>query len=152
MNKALNLVISNAAMGSLLRFIIDDNASISMTRQEIMDALQTHGGILWMNRDTITGKFPVETLKPEPLNETFVFLVNYMAMTMEYGMQQHGLTMGDASQAPRTLGATLQIGEWADEANILPRREIELGIQRLYDLFFQWAPQVYTKFKTFSLY
>ena len=152
MNKALNLAIMNAAMGSLLRFIIDDQAVNGMTHDEVMDELQKHGGVLWMHRDPITGQFPIDTLKPEPLNEAFIYLVNYMAMTMEYGMQQHGLTMGDASQAPRTMGATMQIGEWADEANILPRREIERGIQKLYDVFFQWAPQVYTQFKTFSLF
>lgn len=152
MSKALNMVISNAAMGSLLRFIIDDQAVLNMTHDELKDALTTHGGIIWMHRDPVTGKFPVETLRPEPLNDTFTFLVNYMAMTMEYGLQQHGITMGDASQAPRTLGATLQIGEWAEEAMVLPRVEIERGIQRLYNLFFQWAPQVYDHFKVFSTY
>jgi len=152
MSKALNLVISNAAMGSLLRFIINSNVKFEMTEEEITEKLTTHGGMLFLPFDPITGKPPVETIKPEPINDTFVYLMNYMAITMEYGLQQHGLTMGDSSQAPRTLGATLQIGEWADEALVLPRVEIERGIQRLYDLYFQWAPQVYTDFKVFSTY
>jgi len=152
MSKALNLAISNAAMGSLLRFVADDTAAQNMTREELQSAFTEVGGMIWMHRDPTNGKFPFEAIRPEPLNEAFIYLVNYMAQTMEYGLQQHGITMGDASQAPRTASATFQIGEWAEEATVLPRSEIEKGIQSLYNLYFQWAPQVYTQYKTFSLY
>jgi hypothetical protein len=153
MSKALNIVIGNAAMGSFLRYVADPTKLTEfMKQEEFKKAVTEPGGILWMMQDSMTGKFPLDTLRPEPLNEAYVYLMNYMAYSMEYSMQQFGSTMGDTSNAPRTFSATAQYGEWADEALVMPRDEVERGIQRLYDIFFQWAPHYYSAYKQFSTF
>jgi hypothetical protein len=153
MSKALNIVVGNAAMGSFLRYIADPTKLTEfMSKEQFQKAITEPGGILWMMQDSMNGKFPIDTIRPEPLNEAFVYLMNYMAHTMEYSLQQFGATMGDTSQAPRTFAATAQFGEWADESLVIPRDEIERGIQKLYDIFYQWAPSYYKSYKRFSTY
>ena len=151
-NKAWSLVIQNAALSSSGKMVIDaGRAGVTDLEKKFREDWAPPGAIVNMKLDPQTGRFPYEMVKPEPLNQAFYTIFERLAQHIQFGMATFNSKLGDTSNAPNTFSATLQYGEWQQDNLRIPLSRLELGIQRVYDIILQWAPNHYTFFKMFDI-
>lgn len=151
LNKSASIVLLNAALSSNFRIIMDAVKAGVKDVNEFKRRFAIPGNVEDMKMDPLTGKFPFEIFKPEPLNQAFWMWMEKMGYEIQNEISIFSLRTGDTTNAPNTYGATLQIGEWANDALRIPLNHLELAIQRLYDVLFQWTPVFYDIYKEFPI-
>ena len=150
-NKAWSLVILNAALNSNFKMLIDAGRADITDIDSIKKQWAAPGAVINMKIDPVTGKFPVEIVRPEPLNQAFYGIFERLASHIQFGMATFNDKLGDSSSAPNTFSATLQYGEWQKENLRIPLSRFELGLQRVFDIILQWAPKHYTFYRMFDI-
>lgn len=147
LNQSTSLMVLHASLSSLFRIIVDENKikDVNKFRKEF----SVPGGVTSLPRDPVTGEFPIEVFKPEPINQAFWQMVLHWGAELEYESQMSPMSWGDSKEAPETFSATMQIHEWAQNALRLPLNHIEIAVQRLYEVMLQWSRSFYD-YRTFE--
>jgi len=143
-NKFFSTIVLNAALSSNPRNIIDAARAGVTDMKEFSEDMSIPGVWKDLKIDPASGKFPIDTLKPEPLNPAFYPLFERLIQQVQFGMATFSSKLGDTSNSPDTYAATLQYGEWQQDNLRIPLNRLEMGIQRVYDILLQWAPYHYT--------
>jgi len=150
-NKAWSLVVHNAALSSNMRMVIDAARAGVKDMDKFRENWAPPGAVVDMTMDPQSGKFPYQIERPEPLNQAFYTLFERLAQHIQFGMATLQTKLGDTSNAPNTYAATLQYREWQQDNLRIPLSRLEIGIQRVFDVLLQWAPEYYTFYKMFDV-
>lgn len=150
-NKAWSLVILNAALSSNMKMVVDAARAGIKDLGKLREDWTAPGAIINMTLDPQSGKFPYQIERPEPLNQAFYTIFERLAAHIQFGMATFSAKLGDTSDSPNTYSATLQYGEWQQDNLRIPLSRLELGIQRVFDIILQWAPNHYTYHKMFDI-
>jgi hypothetical protein len=153
LNAAIGLTLLNAALSSNWRVLVDaGKAGLDPNKlAEFQRTFSIPGSWHNIKSDPATGKFPIEIMRPDPLPVAWFSLVQYFAQAMEFQLSTYSLRTGDPSKAPETLGATLQLGQWANELLRIPLGRLEIAIERLFNCLLEWMPYYYTTQKGFEI-
>ena len=151
LNKFFSTVVLNAALSSNFKLIIDYAKAGITDREKWREEWAAPGAAVNMNMDPQLGKFPFEAVRPEPLNPAFYPLFERLIGLLQFGAATFSSKLGDTADAPATYSATLQYGEWQQDNLRIPLSRLEMGIQRVYDIILQWAPEYYTFHKVFDI-
>jgi hypothetical protein len=147
-NQATSLVLLHAALASMFKIIYDSGKVKDSNK--FREEWSTPGSAIGLPFDKVTGKPPVEIVRPEPINNAFFTLMREMGAEMEYEAMQNPMSWGSTKEAPETFSATLQIHEWAQNALRLPLNHLEIAVQRAYEIMIQWSREFYG-FRTFDV-
>lgn len=151
LNASVRLTLLNAALASNWR-VLGDFAKAGITDVErFKREFSIPGSWHDIKTDPLTGKFPIEVLRPDPLPQAWFTLMQYFAQSMEFQLSTFSFRTGDPTKAPDTLGATLQLGQWANDILRLPLSRLEIAIERLFDNLLEWMPSYYTYYKQFEI-
>lgn len=152
LNAAIGLTLLNAALSSNWRVLVDaGRAGLDPGKlQEFQRSFSIPGSWHNVKFDPVTGKFPGEIVRPEPLPVAWFSLVQYFAQAMEFQMSTFSFRTGDPAQAPETLGATMQLGQWANDVLRIPLGRLEAAIERSFNTLLEWMPNFYTFHKAFQ--
>lgn len=150
LNACIRLTLLNAALASNWRVIFDQGKAHIKDVENIKQMFSVPGA--WINMKTEpNGKFPIEIIRPEPLPAAWFTLLQYFSQAMEFQLSTFSFRTGDPSKAPDTLGATLQLGQWANDVLRMPLGRLELAIERLFNTLLEWMPHYYTGYKRFEI-
>ena len=151
LNKFFSIVVLNAALSSNFKMLIDAGKAGVTDLKQFREDWAAPGYIGDMKMDPNTGKFPIEAIRPEPLNPAFYPLFERLIGLLQFGTATFSSKLGDTSNAPDTYSATLQYGEWQQDNLRIPLSRLEMGIQRVFDIILQWAPKHYKFWKVFDV-
>jgi len=150
LNTSLRLTFLNAALGSNTRFIADTEKMTDETLEELKNTAAIPGSVIDMKRD-INGLFPLEVLRPEPLNQAWFTMQQYLEGQIMSEVQQLQLRTGDASAAPHTFNATMALGQWATDLLRVPLTYMESALTSLNNVLLEWIPKFYDSEKMFHI-
>ena len=151
LNKFFSITIHNAALSSNFKMLIDAAKAGITNLKQFKEDWAAPGAMMDMKTDPNTGKFPIEGIRPEPLNPAFYPLFERLIGLLQFGTATFSSKLGDTSNAPETYSATLQYGEWQQDNLRIPLSRLEMGIQRVFDIILQWAPKHYDFWKVFDV-
>lgn len=150
-NKAASVLLYNAAISSSLRFLGDSNTVVDETaRAAIENTITVPGSISWMDRDA-QGRWPIDMIKPEPINQAFALLVKMWDDSMQSAMGTFAFRAGDTSKAPETATLGLSMAEWSNDAIRDPLTNLEIAIEETFDIILELIPSVYSKRKVIDI-
>lgn len=150
-NKAFSLMLYNAAISGNFRYFGDKSSVTDEQEQaDIHDKLYEPGGIAWLNQK-IDGKWPLEEIRPEPIPQSFLMLVEHLSNDIQAGLGTYSLRAGDPSKAPETATMGLSLAQWSQDILRPAIISLELGIERAMNICLQLIPSVYTANKIFSV-
>lgn len=150
LNKCGSMILLNAALGSSFKMLVDSGAA-GIDIEKFRSQWAIPGYVHDMKKDPLTGTFPIEIVRPEAINPAFWNWMQAMMHELEFQISTFSVRTGDASQAPETYGATLQIGEWAQDILRMPLNHWELALQRQSELLLEWSPNIYDQYKSFEV-
>lgn len=151
LNASVGLTLLNAALASNWR-VLGDFAKAGITDvKKFQRDFSIPGSWHNIKTDPLTGKFPIEILRPDPLPQAWFTLMQYFSQSMEFQMSTFSFRTGDPSKAPETAFATQQLGQWANDVLRLPLSRLEIAIERLFDNLLEWMPSYYTFYKQFEI-
>lgn len=150
-NASVGLTLLNAALASNWRVLTDAAKAQINDLKAVQKNFSVPGAWIDMKTDPVTGKFPVEIMHPEPLPQAWFTLIEYFSQALEFQMSTFSLRTGDPSGAPETLGATLQLGQWAQDILRISLNRLELGLERSFNVLLEWMPHYYDFRKTFPI-
>lgn len=148
-NMATSLTLLNASLSSNMKILVDSGRAGITNLNEWKNNFAVPGSINDIKVDPVTGKFPIQEIKPQPLNQAWFALAQSFGQELENQITLFSVRQGDPSNAPDTFAATLQLGQWAQDILRIPLSRLELGLERLYNLIFAWSPHYYTANKLF---
>lgn len=149
-NTAIGLTLLNAALASNWRVLVDSGAAQITDLKKFESNFSIPGSWHNMKRD-VNGKFPIEIIRPEPLPQAWFMLLQYFSQAMEFQLSTFAFRTGDPKSAPDTYGATLQLGQWANDVLRIPLGRLEIAVERLFNTLLEWMPHYYTFAKSFEL-
>ena len=150
LNQSAALMVMHAALASLFKVIVDTRKYKGDldTFKEEWAAL---GAIVGLEADPETGKFPIEIIRPEPINQAFWSMTQYFGSELEYQSMSSSTSWGASGKyTPESAPPLLLLNEWNDNSLRLHLNHFELGIERLYTVLLQWSKGFYG-FKTFPV-
>lgn len=150
LNAAIGLTLLNASLSSNWRVIVDAGVAGINDMKKFQRDFSIPGSWHNIKMHPATGRFPGEIVRPEPLPMAWFSLVQYFAQAMEFQLSTYGLRTGDPSNAPETYGATLQLGQWANDLLRIPLNHLEIAVERSFNNMLEWFPGFYTWHKPFS--
>lgn len=151
LNTAVSLTLLNAALASNWRVLIDSGRAGITDLKKFQRDFSIPGSWHNLKTDPATGRFPIEIMRPEPLPQAWFSLMQYFAQSMEFQLSTFSFRTGDPSKAPETLGATLQLGQWAQDVLRIPLGRLEIAVERMFDTLLEWMPNYYNYFKQFEM-
>lgn len=149
LNAAVSLTLLNASLASNMKILVDAGKAGITDIETWQNQWAIPGVALNVKTDPVTGKFPVEIIRPEPLTQAWFNLMQIFSQEIEFQISTFSLRTGDPAAAPDTFAATLQLGQWAQDILRIPLNRLELGLERLYNLIFAWSPNYYDFEKIF---
>lgn len=151
LNTSISLTLLNAALGSNIRMLYDPAHTGDISPEELKSMSSVPGAYIPMKVNPTTGKFPVQEIRPEPLNQAWFSLAQALSQEIEFQISTFSLRTGDPTNAPETLGATLQLGQWAQDILRIPLTYLESGLQKLFNVTLEWIPKYYDFEKMFFI-
>lgn len=151
LNAAIGLTLLNASLASNWRVIVDAGVAGINDMKKFQWDFSIPGSWHNIKMHPVTGRFPGEIIRPEPLPMAWFSLVQYFAQAMEFQLSTYSMRTGDPRGAPETFAATQQLGQWATDILRIPLNRLELAIERLFNNFLEWLPHFYTFDKTFRI-
>lgn len=149
LNTAVSLTLLNAALASNMKIVVDAGAAGITDIEQWRKRWAKPGEVLNMKQNPVTGEFPFEIVRPEPLSQAWFTLAQSLAQEIEFQISTFSLRTGDPTNAPSTFAATLQLGQWAQDILRIPLSRLELALERLFNLIFEWSPNYYDFNKIF---
>ena len=149
-NKLFSIIVHNAAMSSNYKLMIDFEKGNIRDKEKFLDEFAAPGSAVDVRIDQ-NGNFPVKEFIPKPLNAAYFPLFQSIIGLLERGTTTFSANLGNTAGSPDTFSATLQYGEWQNQNLIIPRDEMELGIQKAYDILLEWIPSFYDDYKVFDV-
>jgi FtsZ-binding cell division protein ZapB len=148
-NTAISLTLLNASLASNMKMLVDSGKAQMPDIEQFKDEWAVPGAIINMATDPVTGKFPVEIVRPEPISQAWFLMAQALAKEIEFQISTFSLRTGDPTDAPETFAATMQLGQWAQDILRIPLSRLELAFERVYNLLFTWSPTYYPYEKLF---
>lgn len=149
LNTAVSLTLLNAALASNMKIVVDAGAAGITDIEQWRKRWAKPGEVLNMKQNPVTGEFPFDIVRPEPLSQAWFTLAQSLAQEIEFQISTFSLRTGDPTNAPSTFAATLQLGQWAQDILRIPLSRLELALERLFNLIFEWSPNYYDFNKIF---
>ncbi len=153
-NACVSLTLLNASLASNMKIIVDSSAAggDATDLNKFKKRWAIPGEVFNMRQNPQTGKFPFEIIRPEPLSQAWFTLMTVLAQEIEFQISTFSLRMGDPTNSPDTFSATLQLGQWAQDILRIPLSRLELSLERIYNIIFQWSPHFYDFEKVFHTF
>jgi len=151
LNAAIGLTLLNAALASNWRVIVDAGVAGINDMKKFQRDFSIPGSWHNIKMHPVTGKFPGEIVRPEPLPVAWFTLVQYFAQAMEFQLSTYSMRTGDPRGAPETFAATQQLGAWATDILRIPLSRLEIAIERSFNNMLEWQTSFYTWHKVFQL-
>lgn len=148
-NASISLTLLNASLSSNMKLFVDAGKAGITDLKKFEKRLAVPGGVHNLKTDPVTGEFPVKEFTPQPLANAWFTLAQALMHEIEFQISTFSIRSGDPTNAPSTFAATLQLGQWAQDILRIPLSRLELALERIYNLIFQWAPSYYTFEKLF---
>lgn len=146
-NKAHQIMIHNANLGSSLRWLIPEGT----VDLDFWENYSSAPGSLLTYRDRGTGQAPREIL-PAPLNNAFYTIVEKGKQEIEYLIGIFGIMMGNTDNSPETYRGMLAIDEYGTRRLRAWINEIfEPGLSHLGKLIHKFARATYKINKVFRI-
>lgn len=144
LNKVLALTIQNAQVGSNNGFLAAEGSITD--KNKFAREMSTPGGVAEFNPDQNlpNGGAPIPKM-PAPLSGAWYTLFQQLIKLIEYITGIYELSMGNAENAPNTVGATQSIQSFGTQRPKMYARRIDIANQKLGEILIQFyqafAPQ-----------
>lgn len=144
LNKVLALTIQNAQTSSNAGMLASEGSITD--KAKFQKEMSTPGGIAEYNPDQNlpNGGMPTQRM-PQPLSNAWYTLVQQLIKLTEYITGIYELSMGNAENAPNTVGATNSIQNFGTQRPKMYARRIDIANQTLGEIIIQFyqafAPQ-----------
>lgn len=154
LNACVSLTLLNASLASNMKIVVDSAAAGGDATDlgKFRERWAIPGEVFNMRQNPQTSKFPFEIVRPEPLSQAWFTLMTVLAQEIEFQISTFSLRMGDPANSPDTFAATLQLGQWAQDILRIPLSRLELALERVYNIIFQWSPHYYNFEKIFHTF
>ena len=145
MNKAHQLMVHNASLGSSLRFMHEEGSIDT----DYWEKYSSSPGALLPVRPGATPPTPVQ---PMPLSNAFFSIVQEGKQDMEYLAGIYGAMQGDTGSQHETYRGMLALDEYGTRrVKQWLKNAVEPGLKQLGTLVMQFSQAVYTAHKTFRI-
>ena len=144
-NKAHQIMVHNASLGSSLRWMYEEGA----IDEELWEKYSASPGALLPIRPGVTPPTPVQ---PAPLANAFFQIVNEGKSDMEYLAGIYSSMMGDSRGASETYRGMLALDEYGTRRiKQWMKTSVETGLKQLGEVVLQFAQATYTAHKRFRI-
>jgi len=145
MNKAHQLMVHNASLGSSLRWVHEEGSIDT----DYWEQYSSSPGALLPIRPGATAPTPVQ---PAPLSNAFFTMVQQGKSDMEYLAGIFGAMQGDTTNAPETYRGMLAMDEYGTRrVKQWMKNSVEPALKQLGILCQQFSQSVYTAHKAFRI-
>jgi hypothetical protein len=144
-NKAHQIMVHNASLGSSLRWMYEEGA----IDEELWEKYSASPGALLPIRP---GVIPPTPVQPAPLANAFFQIVNEGKSDMEYLAGIYSSMMGDSRGASETYRGMLALDEYGTRRiKQWMKTSVETGLKQLGEVVLQFAQATYTAHKRFRI-
>ena len=144
-NKAHQIMVHNASLGSSLRWMYEEGA----IDEELWEKYSASPGALLPIRPGVTPPTPVQ---PAPLANAFFQIVNEGKSDMEYLAGIYSSMMGDSRGASETYRGMLALDEYGTRRiKQWMKTSVETALKQLGEVTLQFAQATYTAHKRFRI-
>tara|TARA_Y100000593_G_scaffold52923_1_gene99166 strand:- start:965 stop:3274 length:2310 start_codon:yes stop_codon:yes gene_type:complete len=144
-NKAHQIMVHNASLGSSLRWIYEEGS----VDEQLWEKYSASPGALLPIRPGVAPPTPVQ---PAPLANAFFQIVNEGKADMEYLAGIYSSMMGDSSGASETYRGMLALDEYGTRRiKQWMKTSIESGLRQMGNIVVQFAQSTYTANKRFRI-